>query len=234
MRTALAHHFVSMLQERIYGRFRTLFVRWAHSAGFLALITTHVDPTWQTTVLSRGRLNSICDMTCLQGAPMVSTALQRLGLMPQQLPFPHSVVGNVAASRDDTKTSKQLGASFPTWMRLSLRVSTSGQPTAGTSEVPMPPLASASSRRTCTSSFAGHVIEEVLAERGNGRVAEYRVKWKGFASSRSVTWELGSHLTKLRGFDDALLRFRTKWVELRVQVGRGREDMHVDSCRMSG
>jgi len=54
----------------------------------------------------------------------------------------------------------------------------------------------------------------VLGERGHGNVVEYRVKWKGFASSQSVTWELGSQLRRLAGFDDALRRFRAKGATL--------------------
>ena len=56
----------------------------------------------------------------------------------------------------------------------------------------------------------GHVPEEVLAERGAGRFVEYRVKWRGFSSSQSVTWELASTLAKVDGFDDVLRAFRVR------------------------
>ena len=36
---------------------------------------------------------------------------------------------------------------------------------------------------------------------------EYRVKWKGINSSKP-TWELGSQLVKLAGFEEALERFK--------------------------
>ena len=58
------------------------------------------------------------------------------------------------------------------------------------------------------SSGAGHEPEEILAARGSGAVVEYRVKWRGFASSQSVTWELGSQLRKMPGFEAVYERFR--------------------------
>ena len=50
--------------------------------------------------------------------------------------------------------------------------------------------------------------EEVLAARGTGPFLEYRVKWRGFASSQSVTWVLASQVKTLPGFHEALQRFQ--------------------------
>ena len=43
--------------------------------------------------------------------------------------------------------------------------------------------------------------------RGAGKVVEYRIKWRGFASSQSVTWELASQMRGTPGFDAALAAF---------------------------
>ena len=54
----------------------------------------------------------------------------------------------------------------------------------------------------------GHAPEEVLGERGRGAFLEYRIKWQGFSSSNSVTWELASKMSKVSGFEEVLRRFR--------------------------
>ena len=53
-----------------------------------------------------------------------------------------------------------------------------------------------------------HRVEKVLAQRGGDATLEYRVKWEGFSSSGSLTWELGSQLhAGAAGFQDALAEF---------------------------
>ena len=47
----------------------------------------------------------------------------------------------------------------------------------------------------------------MLASRGSGKVLEYRIKWKGFASSQSVTWELAAQVKDMPGFSAALAAF---------------------------
>ena len=69
------------------------------------------------------------------------------------------------------------------------------------------PASLSASRRNRANALANHVPQEVLAERGSGKVLEYRVKWKGINSSKP-TWELGSQLVKLAGFEEALERFK--------------------------
>ena len=59
-----------------------------------------------------------------------------------------------------------------------------------------------------TSAFASHTAEAVLAQRGQGQVLEYQVKWLGFSDPRGTTWELASQLHGVAGFDEALVSFQ--------------------------
>jgi hypothetical protein len=59
-----------------------------------------------------------------------------------------------------------------------------------------------------TSAFASHTAEAVLAQRGQGQVLEYQVKWRGFSDPRGTTWELASQLHGVAGFDEALVSFQ--------------------------
>ena len=67
--------------------------------------------------------------------------------------------------------------------------------------------ASSAGRRRRSSTSSGHQPEEILAVRGSGGFTEYRIRWKGFSSSQSETWELGSQMKVLPGFAEALGRF---------------------------
>eukprot|EP00316_Scyphosphaera_apsteinii_P008809 CAMPEP_0119324078 /NCGR_PEP_ID=MMETSP1333-20130426/62303_1 /TAXON_ID=418940 /ORGANISM="Scyphosphaera apsteinii, Strain RCC1455" /LENGTH=462 /DNA_ID=CAMNT_0007331693 /DNA_START=282 /DNA_END=1670 /DNA_ORIENTATION=+ len=51
-----------------------------------------------------------------------------------------------------------------------------------------------------------HSVAKVLGQRGNGRLCEYQVEWKGF-SSHPPTWELASKLHGVKGFEAALRCF---------------------------
>ena len=55
--------------------------------------------------------------------------------------------------------------------------------------------------------FSHLEAESVLGARGAGPTLEYRVKWAGFSSKASATWELAAQLRGVRGFADALARF---------------------------
>jgi ankyrin repeat protein len=159
-------------------------------------------------------------------------ALQRLGLSPN--PPSRRASGGAARSEGGAEGkgrasfSSPLGAAAPpTWARSGAFASTPPEALQRSSSLAGPPSsaggASASLSRSHgktslgrANSFgrrrtglgAGHEPEEVLAERGTGSYLEYRIKWKGFASSQSVTWELGSQVKALNGFEEALARFR--------------------------
>jgi hypothetical protein len=229
VRTALARHFVGMLYQHKGGCFRALFCRWAVAAG-VAPTTPATDASSVATPGHGGsggnaRPSSEMMVASLDGNPLVSPAMQRLGLAPHSaLARQHScscrlVTDESAPSApgdDDAKGPSS--ATLPGWMRASLRNAVAEATGPGASGASVASAASArssalsprptKSQRSRAYSLAGHVPEEVLAERGSGSVVEYRVKWKGFASSQSVTWELASQLAKLNGFDEALRIFR--------------------------
>ena len=154
-------------------------------------------------------------------AGVISPALQRLGLttlaptpggrlevaMPSLLPDADGVL-----------------VSPPAWVRRSSSFGRRGAADGG----PGGSRASVSSLATCststdashgaaagggtrlrrTSAFAGHAAEAVLAQRGQGKVLEYQVKWRGFSDPRGTTWELASQLLGVAGFDEALVGFQ--------------------------
>ena len=190
VRTALAHHFVSRMQERNEGCFRGLFVRWVNAVG----LKPTIDAPGAQPASAGSNATPVGGMSAggSSSTDIRSPALERLGITP---------AGSLAGK----------GEHRPVWIRSS-------------SLLPLPEVQAAASAAAAAASagaavsprdaarrshhFAGHVPEEVLAVRGFGRVVEYRVKWKGFASSQSVTWELGSQLSQLKGFKEALGRFR--------------------------
>ena len=202
VRTALAHHFVSMLRKNKNGRFHGLFVRWALMAGLQPRAATAPEApalrVWNDAPAAKGG----SDATPAWSDARVSPALQRLGLRPRTPsssaePCPSTAVAGLQRS------SQLTFSHVPGWIRPPLRAS-------AVSNVETMVATTWTWDVTRGLSFAGHVPEEVLAERGRGRIVEYRVKWKGFSSSQSVTWELASQLHTLSGFEEALRRFRMK------------------------
>ena len=210
VRTAIAHHFVSMLQDRLYGRFRMLFVRWSLATG-VQDSTQAKRPAFQAHPVSS---------TGIDGAPLVAPGPQNLSRFPLALRtnshcslIPGRDVAAPGTDGVSDISSGQLAALSPVWLRPSLRALEVGKVSffAGTA-------GSASLRRTRAVSFAGHEPEELLAERGSGRVVEYRVKWKGFSSARSATWELGSQVRMLSGFEEALRRWTSMLTRVKLTL----------------
>ena len=198
-----------MLQGRIQDRYRGAFVKWALMADLRAAelrsVTCSDMPEDQSCP---GTPNGVRPFI---GVPK-SSALIRFGLAPHG--FTASLEPRVSPNFSGNAL---LQSSFPGWLRPSLRapvalhVQQAGEvlraggdanDSSGSSRHPV--------RRKNPASLAAHIVEEVLAQRGSGRVTQYRVKWKGFASSQSVTWELGSQLHKISGFREVLTRFETK------------------------
>ena len=192
MRTALAHHFVKMLQERINGRCRSVFEHWALATGLRT--SSQARPTASPSPRATSPLASMDELSKVTNCStevLVSPTLLRLGLSWR-------TAGDVVelrtltASAEDTR-GRQIHSQLPIWLRPSLRVSARND-----------------AKQPRTVSLMGHVPDEVLAVRSSGGVVEYRVKWQGFASLQSITWELGSQLERMSGFHEALRRFRVK------------------------
>lgn len=196
-----------MLQGRMQGCYRGAFIHWVliaelRSRGEVNRTLTNTRNTKPQRIVA-GLPNGAHPTSGM----LFSPALLRLGLS--------SHVAPVDTELDATGLAFQ--SPVPGWLRSSLKESVSlHTPRLGEAERAdvIADTASGSSlrsvRRMRLASLAAHKLEDILAERGSGRVLQYRVKWTGFASSQSVTWELGSHLSNVCGFREALERFDTK------------------------
>jgi len=163
-------------------------------------------------------------------AGVISPALQRLGLttlaptpggrlevaMPSLLPDADGVLvsppGWVRRSSSFGRRGAAdggPGGSRASVSSLASRASVSSLASRATStDASHGTAAGGGTRLRRTSAFASHTAEAVLAQRGQGQVLEYQVKWRGFSDPRGTTWELASQLHGVAGFDEALVSFQ--------------------------
>ena len=223
VRTALSHSFVSALQQRMEMITAHAFTSWAKAAGL-----TTTSKSCQSSQMASGTANcpvEVSDGTASSASAtaVISPALRRLGARES-----FGKHGQIAielfdpAADQAAPNSASTIPSPPVWIRRATSFGSRAERRDGRDATPAAPEpAQLLMRRTA---FGAHRPEEVLATRGGGKIIEYRIKWKGFASEQSATWELASQLQQLVGFKEALARF-----EQRETSHRYTEMAHVGS-----